>query len=366
MNDWRQQRGVALITVMVMFVVFVSLAAYLADAQQRAIMRTARVVESGQAHWVGASVEALAIRALAADRKDDKDEQTPVDDDQEEWRQTLVSVPVGRATVSGDLDDLSGRININSVIGAQGQFQRDRLIKLFVELGIPGDQGFDAPETLVARIVDWVDSDDEPQAGGAESSVYALKDPPYLPANQPMMHLSELGLVDGFRGEWVQRLEPYVVAIPDVSARENINFSPLQVLQTVPQLNANAVIEGRSDGGYESVEGALEQGEQAGEDGDDDASQNVSSSGSGDDSNDELPDEANDDQWATYRKRLDVRSEYFRMRAKVEQDERIDYFEAVFYRPADDDQPIEVVYRARIRPFALAASDSDSDSETNE
>lgn len=342
-----REQGVALITVMVMFALFVGLAAYLADAQQRALLRTARLVESSQASWVGASVEALAVHGLAVDRSRDSNNKSPRDHPKEEWHRVLASVPVGRSAVSAQLQDLSGRFNINSLVGTNGEEQQRRFVRLLAALNIPGDAGEPSPETLTARIVDWLDDDEEPRPGGAESSVYALQDPPYLPANQPMVHLSELRLIEGFQTAWMAILEPHVAALPDVNSKENVNFSTREVLSSVNGLDGATIVNERPDDGYDSVQEAINAKGESVDENDDESVE----------SEDELSEDAPTREDGPDLSLFDVKSQFFLMKAKIEQDGRADHIEMVLYRPLDEKEPVEVVYRMRVRPFIMTRSE---------
>lgn len=52
-------------------------------------------------------------------------------------------------------------------------------------------------EEIAAAILDWLDPDDEPRTGGAESATYASMNPPYRCKNGPLDSLEELLLVQG-------------------------------------------------------------------------------------------------------------------------------------------------------------------------
>src|SRR4051794_10034462 len=52
-------------------------------------------------------------------------------------------------------------------------------------------------DEIAASIVDWLDADDEPRTGGAESDHYSGLNPPYRAKNGPLESLDELLLVKG-------------------------------------------------------------------------------------------------------------------------------------------------------------------------
>jgi hypothetical protein len=112
--------------------------------------------------------------------------------------------PVG---IRFGLENLSGRLNLNTVLAADkasqsaagggsgtasgtspssGSAARDILMQL------PG-----MDEQIADCILDWMDPDDEPREFGAEVDTYSGLDPPYAPKNGPLDTIEELLLVQG-------------------------------------------------------------------------------------------------------------------------------------------------------------------------
>ena len=63
-------------------------------------------------------------------------------------------------------------------------------------------------------VVDWIDSDNQPQTQGAEDSAYMGQNPPYLAANQYITSTTELLALPGFGRENYQKIAPYIAALP--------------------------------------------------------------------------------------------------------------------------------------------------------
>lgn len=78
-----------------------------------------------------------------------------------------------------DLVDESGKLNLNTAIYTN-------LIKLPY-----------MTDELADAIVDWRDTDDEPEDAGAESDTYLRFDPPYYAKNSPFETIEELRLLNG-------------------------------------------------------------------------------------------------------------------------------------------------------------------------
>jgi len=83
--------------------------------------------------------------------------------------------------------DESGKINVNGLLQADpsGTLAAQILTSL---LGDPN---------VANAIIDWIDPDDTPRQGGAESDTYAGMQPPYYAKNGPLDTLEELLLVQG-------------------------------------------------------------------------------------------------------------------------------------------------------------------------
>lgn len=91
-------------------------------------------------------------------------------------------------TLRFGLTDEGGKINLNAVMRVNKK--GDKLLSMLEKLP------YMTPE-VAGAIVDWLDQDEEPRSGGAESSDYATYDPPYRSRNGPLDSLEELLLVKG-------------------------------------------------------------------------------------------------------------------------------------------------------------------------
>lgn len=90
------------------------------------------------------------------------------------------------------LDDEAGKVNLNGPI--DDPTYRSILVRLFAQF-VP--TGVD-PESLVDALFDWRDSDDEPRPGGAETEIYAQREPPIRAKNADLDTVEELLLIEGF------------------------------------------------------------------------------------------------------------------------------------------------------------------------
>ncbi len=226
------QRGLAA----VMAILIVALAATIASGlmwQQSMMMRQVEnLAARAQGREVARAAAAWAAVILA-------DDDPAVDHLQEPWATPLPAVDVGEATVSGGLADETARFNLNNLVseGKPVATQVDAF------RGALGQLGLEA--SLADALIDWIDPDSEPIAGGAESGYYLTLDPPYNAANKPLTSLGELRLVRGFTDEVVGRLAPLVTVLPAAS-RINVNTASAQVMAAfVPEMPTLAVMRNR-------------------------------------------------------------------------------------------------------------------------
>ena len=244
----RHQRGVALITAMLMTSLATILAVSLISNQQLDIRRTGNVLDSDRSLVFAYGVESWVLHLLARDDK-------AKDSLDEDWAVVLPPIAVEGGTVAGRLEDMQGRFNINNLVDEEGQRSAEdvaRFVNLLNAVGLS--------EELVSPIVDWLDKDTEPtfEGGwGAEDDEYTSLDVPYRTGNQLMRSPSELLLVKGVTSEIYQQLAPFISALP-TRTRINVNTAPAEVIMSlsadITQGDAEAVVAVREETPFESVQ----------------------------------------------------------------------------------------------------------------
>jgi general secretion pathway protein K len=147
------------------------------------------------------------------------------------WSQGVSNYPVGEGWVSVDIEDLGGKLNINSLAAGRNidTISKERFYQFFTNLGETD------PEGLTAALIDWIDEPDtapyiDPVSGatGAEADYYLRLTPPVQIADRPMRSLDELTLVRGFTPELIRRIEPHVTVYG--SSKINVNTASAEVL----------------------------------------------------------------------------------------------------------------------------------------
>lgn len=251
------QRGVALLTAILVVALATVAAVSLAVHQQLDTRRTANVLDADQAYEYALGVETWARVILARDARDNK-----VDDLGEAWARQLPALPVTGGQVAGRVTDLQGLFNVNNLV-VNGKPSAPDVVQFQRLLAIVGLQ----PQ-LVQAVIDWIDPDVNASfPDGAEDEAYLLLPTPYRTANQPMVSPSELRLVKGFDAKAVASLEPYVCALP-TRTTINVNTAPAAVLQSLAdgltKQDGEALVKARGQNGYASVQDFLKQDPLAG------------------------------------------------------------------------------------------------------
>ena len=241
------QRGVALITVLLIVAISTTIATALSFQQRVDIRRTMNIMHWEQAYLYALSAEDLAKLILQEDKKAEEDPNSPRrwDSLDEEWAKKRDPFPTLNGYISGTIEDLQGRFNLNSLIDpsknnkgsfgvdASNKNAVDQFINL-LELVIEEDQRTTLPplQDLANAVVDWIDQNNEALPGGAEELYYQSLEKPYRPANNYIASTSELLLIKDFTLAIYRKLEPHIVALP-VATLINVNTASAQVLASL-------------------------------------------------------------------------------------------------------------------------------------
>ena len=230
----KQQRGIALITILVMVALATILAATIVKRQANMAENTAYLMRQNQSLMYAKSAEAFFSELLV----DDAENAADIDHLQENWAKPMPAFPVEDGFVSGTIQDESGKFNLNSLVNADGTPNLPAKIwfeKLLLRVGLQ--------EKLSEAVIDWQDPDDQTIGGmGAEANYYQGLSPSYLPSNTQFHHVEELKLVRGFEGEKYLQIADYVTTVPNTDSKLNINTASAVLLASLdPKLEVNAV-----------------------------------------------------------------------------------------------------------------------------
>ena len=235
---YRQAKGVALVTALLVVSLATIMAVSLMSRQYIDVRRTGNIILADQAYLYSLAMENFAGQLLAFYRSQGGSEFDNRDDFEAAMLQ-FSAFPVDGGSVSVSVSYPESMFNVNTLIDKNGnpvdrQVERYRklLVSVMADLGVVDAQVDD----LVNSMLDWLDPNEDTRVGGAEDGEYESKDVPYKTANRMMSSISEIRLVDGYSNEFlngtpgdednepVQGLLSYIIAIPDQNSRLNVNL----------------------------------------------------------------------------------------------------------------------------------------------
>lgn len=231
------QRGVALLTILLLVVSITVVAGAMLASQKIAIRRSGLLFDQNQLLQDINAGQQLAVTLIRADAK-----LNDTDSEQDIWAQPIPPYTLGGHSIDIELRDEGSRFNINNLYhngavdtAALAVFQR-----LLTQLNLE-------PDTAVA-ILDYQDADSEVyQDGGDENVVYAQQSnrgaDTALP-NQALLSIDQLAEVKGVDAQVLATLRPYITAVP--------YYLPININTASPVLFA-ALVEGASSQQMQSI-----------------------------------------------------------------------------------------------------------------
>lgn len=221
-----QQRGVALISVLLVVALVTVIASGIMLRQQVSIRSTSNQLLVRQAWQMAQGGEVLAKAILRRDTLQAQ-RQTPQDHLGEPWAQVFPAFELETGQLRIRIEDAAGRFNLNSLVyqnqpndQAHAQFRR---LLMSLELD----------PSLADRLRDWQDEDQEAYGGdGAEDNHYLLQAPAYRTSGRALADASEVRLLLGMDEPQWRRLAPFVSALP-AGTLLNVNTASAPVLASL-------------------------------------------------------------------------------------------------------------------------------------
>lgn len=246
MRNTMNNRGVALIIVILMISIIVAVTLQLNVASRSEIYEAANLADTIRLTYIAKSGfnggEALLV-------EDDNE----FDSLNEDWAKSrLISQMSGSFFSEGAFDlgivDEAGKIQINKLVNGNeyNENMRELLIRF---LSLP-DFNLDEQELndIVDAIKDWIDSDNELTGFGAENAYYKGLDVPYSCKNGPLSSIEELLMIKGitkdiyYGTEGKPGIQSYITIQGD--GKININTAPALILRALDaEITEDMVIE---------------------------------------------------------------------------------------------------------------------------
>ncbi|GAA4358895.1 type II secretion system minor pseudopilin GspK [Kangiella marina] len=255
MMGYNKSRGVALITILIIFSVLSILAVQIINSQQMHVQRTANIINSSRAYQYMYGAEVFAAEQLKAYFKNSKADRVHRN---QPWSQGAISFEIeqGLGQLEGSLRDMHSCFNINSILmepaaigtgedgeqlGSGGNLNQDRGgskepndgsegtgmpgVDLFAKLlETKIEESEVSPQALAVATKDFIDEDQEPTGiDGAEDYNYTGLQVPYRTADTLLAHSSELMVIKGFDAEIYDAVKEYVCVLPTTDGTINVN-----------------------------------------------------------------------------------------------------------------------------------------------
>lgn len=214
-----RNRGVALISVLLVVAILLAVAANLMTRHSLVISQNQNTYSQNQALQYALGAEALARQVLFEDFSTGGPE---IDHFGEVWAQAVLPFELDEGGfLEAQVSDLQGCFNINNVLGS-GDAGLKQMRRLLINLGVQ-------PQ-IADGWKDWVDSDDTITGFGAEDSEYLLAQVPHRTPNTLVTHTSELRQLQNVTAEELALVMPEVCALPQSETRLNVNTAQVQAL----------------------------------------------------------------------------------------------------------------------------------------
>jgi general secretion pathway protein K len=248
----RRQRGVALITAILITALVSSVALSLSWDNALDMRRTMTLLYRDQAVQVAMGAESWVQSIL----RDDLAE-TDTDHLGEIWASELPGLPVQSDVVQGELfgriEDLQGRFNVNNLVDQNGEVD-ELALEQFRRLLI----ALELDPRFAGIAADWIDANRE--AGfpdGAEDAIYTGLVPAYRTPNLPITHATELAGLEGMDKASFDILAPHIAALPGRTGI-NVNTATPAVLQSLGEnltaADVESLIAERENGGFADLQ----------------------------------------------------------------------------------------------------------------
>lgn len=231
LSSQKQQKGVALITAMLIAALVSVAAVAMASRQQLDVLRTGNMLEADQAYMYALAAETLAVQLLNVDKK-----LNDTDSLSDAWAQPLPPTLVEGGSISGSIEDMQGRFNLNNLVDAKDEPDgvQNKILQSLLDMVSRVEETVEISPFMANRITDWIDGNLNSLADGAEDLDYlGIENNPYRTANRFMVSPSELAAVMGLSISDVAALLPLVTALPESGVPVNVNTAPEMVLMSL-------------------------------------------------------------------------------------------------------------------------------------
>jgi general secretion pathway protein K len=220
------QRGFALVITLIVTALLVALLVEFVNEVYVDTSHSHNFVASQQAAILAESGIAGGVKLLQISSFGKSDNYTSLSDP---WAKPM-NYDAGVGTITITIEEESGKFNLNTATSSKSV-----LLNPYAMIAQRLLKNMEISIDLVDVLMDWVDDDDAPLAGGAETTYYSTLKAPYRAKNARLETFEELALLKGFTPEILTKLRPCVTVYGTSSNLEpvtkiNVNTAPKEVL----------------------------------------------------------------------------------------------------------------------------------------
>ncbi|MDX1303982.1 type II secretion system minor pseudopilin GspK [Photobacterium sp.] len=257
----KQQKGVALIVVLLLLALMTLLAVQMTERLHINFYRVENQILNQQAYWYAQGLEELAKVAI----KQGVDDSDTVNLSQA-WATKGQRYPLDNGEAIGNIIDRQACFNLNALSRVKPEADQTKkpflvsyLQSLLEEVGV---ESYEA-EVVADSSWEFVDPDDAVQSSfGAEDSTYEGFLPPYLPPNDWLADVSEFRAINGVTGQVYNKAKHLLCALPSDKMVLNVNTIDEQQAALLAGLftpalslsDAQTLIASRPYDGWQSVD----------------------------------------------------------------------------------------------------------------
>ena len=216
------EKGIALLVTLLILVLVVALAHEVFRIGAQSAQTGAYGRDSIRCVLLAEAGTGAARIALRVDARDNQ-----YDTLDEIWSRSALPITLGDGEVRVTIEDEERKIDLNKLMMPNGIAPNEKRLAVFQRL--LDTLGID--RAVADAVIDWLDSDENPRVGGAESPYYLGLPNPYQAKNDLFDTIGELRLVRGVTSEVFEKLRPFVTV--SSSGMVNINTAPKEVLMSL-------------------------------------------------------------------------------------------------------------------------------------
>lgn len=206
----QSQRGIALITALLVVALATVAAVGMTVRGQADIRRTSAVFERDMSRHIAAGAESMVLQLL-------EQVKGPNDLPWDTCLSPVLPFEVEGIRLQAALENMQCRYNLNALSGAD-EVEQGYFASLVDRVSQEAGVSMPAGAQLALAVTDWMNPE-------TDDPVYRLADPPRVSGNRQMILGSELNSVSGMSSEAWQALAPYVTAYPGTASAIDLERS---------------------------------------------------------------------------------------------------------------------------------------------